>query len=57
MESWLNTFRNGILDRLNAADRATAVSRTVALLEPILRDTDGNWSADYVRLRFHAAKV
>lgn len=57
MESWLNTFRNGILDQLNAADRATAVSRTVALLEPILRDTDGNWSADYVRLRFHAAKV
>ena len=54
MESWLNTFRNGVLDRLNPTDRATAVANTVALLEPILRDADGNWTADYVRLRFHA---
>jgi trans-aconitate methyltransferase len=54
MESWLNTFRNGVLDQLNATDRATAVANTVALLEPILRDDDGNWTADYVRLRFHA---
>jgi hypothetical protein len=54
MESWLNTFRNGVLDRLNPQDRATAITDTVALLEPILRDADGNWTADYVRLRFHA---
>jgi hypothetical protein len=59
MESWLNTFRNGVLDRLNPPaysenDRATALTNTVALLEPILRDADGNWTADYVRLRFHA---
>lgn len=57
MESWLNTFRNGVLDRLNPADRATALSQTVALLEPILRDTDGNWTADYVRLRFRAIRA
>lgn len=54
MESWLNTFRNGVLDQLNPTDRATAVTRTIALLEPILHDADGNWTADYVRLRFHA---
>jgi trans-aconitate methyltransferase len=54
MESWLNTFRNGVLDRLNPQDRAAALTDTVALLEPILRDADGNWTADYVRLRFHA---
>ena len=54
MESWLNTFRNGVLDRLNPHDRAVAVTNTIALLEPILRDADGNWTADYVRLRFHA---
>jgi trans-aconitate methyltransferase len=54
MESWLNTFRNGVLDQLNAADRAAALTHTVALLEPILRDADGNWVVDYVRLRFHA---
>jgi trans-aconitate methyltransferase len=56
MESWLNTFRNGVLDQLNPTDRATALANTVALLEPILRDADGNWTADYVRLRFHATK-
>jgi trans-aconitate methyltransferase len=54
MESWLNTFRNGVLDQLNPTDRAQALANTVALLEPILRDADGNWVADYVRLRFHA---
>jgi trans-aconitate methyltransferase len=56
MESWLNTFRNGVLDHLNSTDRATALTQTVALLEPILRDADGNWTADYVRLRFHATR-
>ena len=54
MDSWLNTFRNGVLDQLNPADRAIALSRTLALLQPILCDIDGNWTADYVRLRFHA---
>lgn len=56
METWLSTFRNGVLDRLNTSDRATAINRTVVVLEPILRDHDGNWVADYVRLRFHATK-
>jgi trans-aconitate methyltransferase len=56
MESWLNTFRNGVLDQLSPADRATAVANTIALLEPTLRDHDGNWTADYVRLRFAANK-
>ena len=54
MESWLNTFRNGVLDQLSPTDRATAVTNTIAILEPTLRDADGNWTADYVRLRFHA---
>jgi trans-aconitate methyltransferase len=54
MEAWLETFRNGVLDRLAHEDRAAALSRTVGLLEPILRDGDGNWVADYVRLRFAA---
>jgi trans-aconitate methyltransferase len=56
MESWLNTFRNGVLDHLNPADRSVVLTNTIALLEPILRDADGNWTADYVRLRFHATK-
>lgn len=56
METWLETFRNGVLDKLPPADRAAAVTQTVQLLEPILRNGDGNWVADYVRLRFHATK-
>ena len=57
IESWLNTFRNGVLDQLNLADRATAVANTIALLQPTLCDADGNWTADYVRLRFHATRA
>jgi len=56
MESWLNTFRNGVLDQLSRTDRAAAITNTIALLEHSLRDADGNWTADYVRLRFHATK-
>lgn len=54
MDTWLETFRNGVLDRLSSEDRSKVVGETVRLLEPILRDGDGNWMADYVRLRFEA---
>ena len=56
MVGWLNTFRNGVLDLLAAEDRAEAVAETVALLKPVLCDADGNWTADYVRLRFAAVR-
>ena len=56
MDAWLNIFRNGVLDHLNPPaylknDRATALANTIALLKPVLCDDDGNWTADYVRLR------
>ena len=54
MEAWLNTFRNGVLDLLGAEDRKRAVAEIVGLLRPALCDSDGNWTADYVRLRFFA---
>ena len=56
MASWLNTFRNGVLDLLTPQDRARAVVETVELLRPVLCDVDGNWTADYVRLRFAAVR-
>ncbi len=56
MAIWLNTFRNGVLDLLSPSDRDLALTRTVALLRPILADADGLWTADYVRLRFHATR-
>ena len=54
MRAWIRTFRRGVLDTLPEAMRETIVEETVALLEPALRDEDGNWTADYVRLRFIA---
>jgi hypothetical protein len=56
MEAWLSTFRNGVLDLLTPEDRVKAVADTVTLLRPILADADGNWTADYVRLRFAAVR-
>lgn len=54
MAGWLRTFRRGVLDTLPPGLRDTVVNETCALLEPALRDEDGNWFADYVRLRFIA---
>ncbi|HEY1902067.1 MAG TPA: methyltransferase domain-containing protein [Terracidiphilus sp.] len=54
MEGWLRTFRRGVFDGLPAELRETVVKETAALLAPALRDEDGNWTADYVRLRFIA---
>jgi len=54
MHAWLTTFRKGVLDAVPEALRQTVVAETVALLEPALRDEEGNWKADYVRLRFLA---
>lgn len=54
MRGWINTFRRGVLDTLPEAMREKVVEESAALLEPVLRDEDGNWTADYVRLRFIA---
>jgi trans-aconitate methyltransferase len=54
MSAWIRTFRRGVLDTLPEAKRDTIVDESVALLDPVLRDEDGNWTADYVRLRFIA---
>jgi len=55
MPGWLRTFRRGVLDSLPEALRETVVEETTALLEPILCDEVGNWTAYYVRLRFIAS--
>ena len=54
MAGWLNTFRRGVLERLPADLREPIVEETTALLAPALCDEEGNWTADYVRLRFIA---
>jgi SAM-dependent methyltransferase len=52
--AWVKTFRAGWLDAAQVPDDkrdevAAAIERR---LEPQLRDENGNWTADYVRLRF-----
>jgi trans-aconitate methyltransferase len=54
MRDWLTTFRRGVLEAVPAAQRSAVLEETVALLEPALRDEQGNWTGDYVRLRFAA---
>lgn len=57
MAGWLRTFRRGVLDKLPEDARATVVDECSSLLAPALRDEEGNWVADYVRLRFIARKT
>jgi trans-aconitate methyltransferase len=54
MAGWIRTFRRGVLETLPESIRDTVVDETEALLATSLRDFEGNWTADYVRLRFIA---
>jgi trans-aconitate methyltransferase len=56
MRAWLETFASPFLGELAEAERGAALDRAVALLAPSLRDASGNWTADYVRLRFSATR-
>jgi SAM-dependent methyltransferase len=56
MHAWLTTFRSGVLEAVPDALRSAVIEETVALLEPALRDEQGNWTGDYVRLRFIARR-
>jgi SAM-dependent methyltransferase len=54
---WLRTFRGSVLGLLPAGEQPAAIEQIVALLKPVLRDREGNWTADYVRLRFRARRL
>ena len=54
---WLETFAQSFLDGLSGEARAEYLQEVRTTLEPKLRDGDGTWIADYVRLRFAATKV
>jgi len=51
---WLETFALSFLDGLAGEARAEYLQEVRAALEPQLREDDGTWIADYVRLRFAA---
>jgi SAM-dependent methyltransferase len=56
MADWLRTFRSSVLEQLPASERPAAIEQIVSLLKPVLCDREGNWTADYVRLRFKARR-
>jgi trans-aconitate methyltransferase len=53
---WLETFAESFTGRLEPAARAGFLAEVAASLAPALRDAEGRWTADYVRLRFRAEK-
>jgi len=57
MAAWLETFRRSVLELLPAEERPAAIEQIVTLLKPVLCDQQGNWIADYVRLRFLARRL
>jgi trans-aconitate methyltransferase len=57
MADWLETFTQGVLSALPAADRGAVVEEVADALRPRLFDgKTGQWVADYVRLRFAARR-
>jgi len=53
---WLEIFAQPFTNAVNESDRENLVAEVRAELEPKLRNSEGNWIADYVRLRFRAIK-
>lgn len=54
MAGWLETLAAPVLAGLPEARRGAVRDKAQALLRPALCDAAGNWTADYMRLRFEA---
>lgn len=54
MIGWLETFASPFLHGLDEDVRDAVLENTLTLLGHSLRDEQGNWTADYVRLRVAA---
>ena len=56
MADWLLTFAENFLKQVPPGEQAALLAEVSALLAPDLRDAEGRWRVDYVRLRFAAAR-
>lgn len=56
LADWLWTFGESFLMRVPEAERDAVIADVVEAARPRLRQPDGSWVADYVRLRFMARK-
>jgi trans-aconitate methyltransferase len=54
---WLETFGESFSNALPESARAAYLQQVQQVLDPQLRNADGVWIADYVRLRFSATKL
>ncbi len=57
MRGWLETFANPFCAALSQNERDGFLDEVTALLKPVLCDSQGRWTADYMRLRFAAIKT
>jgi trans-aconitate methyltransferase len=57
IRGWLETFAGPMIDVLPDGERGALVDEVEALLRPMLCDTAGRWTADYVRLRLVARRA
>lgn len=56
IEGWLWTFCEAFITAAPSAEHPAIINEVRSELEPVLRNSDGSWYADYVRLRFQAEK-
>lgn len=54
LRPWLEAFGGPFLSRVPEAEREAVMAEVEAACAPALRQADGEWWADYVRLRFRA---
>jgi trans-aconitate methyltransferase len=56
INGWLETFAQSFIAPIPPEERPSFIADVREILRPDLCDRDGNWHADYVRLRFAAIK-
>lgn len=56
LAAWLEVFAQIYLAGLPEPERKGFIAEVADALRPVLRDAEGRWQADYVRLRFSASK-
>jgi hypothetical protein len=56
INGWLETFAQSFMAPLDTRHRSAFIDEVRESLRPDLCDANGNWFADYVRLRFAADK-
>ena len=57
VSAWLETFAESFTNRLPESDQPAFLEEVRESLRSKLCNTDGLWTADYVRLRFAAVKT